>query len=481
MVYSSKKPYQTESKSSSRFLKEGVGPESVFEKPYQQGEYGDMNQSPNVPTIPPNVGGTGGLVCLYSRNECEINAECYAGPDIEIAGGPEEAGAGYTEPVVVNGALIDWSIGADSRQISLVLDPSMSRNIITVEFIDGWGNPYTQTIDAVCYARSDPPGWFFVDSFQVGSYTDAGRMGYHSVDDTVYLPIEKTLKTYRLDVDLVQGGGTWTGDISQFVYDEHNDLMVAVDGGIRVSNGDAGTWTLRKTFSGGEIGALGYDPVNFTLVIAFRLDAGDRDIEIWISTDGGTNWSHETTIGSNPFAPIVFCFDAGNENLILACYSKIYSSSDGGYNWSFLVSMYATYSGSPIDDMCYNSGNDTLVLVLGYDATPETNYNVFISSDGGSTWAGQTVHLNFGTQESSKVAYNSNKNKLYVGISVNGTVVIYVSTNGGTTWTLDKTFSGGSSGRRISSMIYVDEYLTTFAAYSDDLFLHSSQLWKSTG
>ena len=186
MAYSSKKPYQIASKDYVQFLKQHVGPESVFEKPYLQKEYGEMNQSPNVPTVPPAVGGTGELVCVYDSSSCKITVGCYAGPGIRIIGGPEEAAAGYGDPKVIQGAIIRWAIQQDVRAIEIILDPSVARNVVEVLFVDGWGRFYTQTVDITCselplfYSDvSGDDGWVRDD----GGFYDANsdtRAGYHS-------------------------------------------------------------------------------------------------------------------------------------------------------------------------------------------------------------------------------------------------------------------------------------------------------------
>ena len=156
-IYSARKPYSRLGESQKEFfrnttrhLKDGIGPESVFEKPYWDLEYGDMHQSPNLPTVPPLVGGIGGFRCLFSETECLIDAECFAGPEVKIAGGPQEAQAGYRDPEVLEGALVNWTVDESGRFLVLTFDDTVTRNIVKVTFVDGWGKEYIEEIDVTC-------------------------------------------------------------------------------------------------------------------------------------------------------------------------------------------------------------------------------------------------------------------------------------------------------------------------------------------
>jgi len=163
MVSSAKKPYQRKQmgvsefyRAPARFLKSSLELESMYEKPYRTGEYGDMHQSPNIPEVPPPVPGPGGVVCLYSPAECTIGIECFAGAEVRIIGGPEEAGAGFLDPEVIKGAIAKWSVDDTGRLMSILADADQQQNVFLISFIDGWGNAWTDEIDMSCDTY---PGW----------------------------------------------------------------------------------------------------------------------------------------------------------------------------------------------------------------------------------------------------------------------------------------------------------------------------------
>ena len=481
MVYSSKKPYQRESKSSSRFLKEGIGPESVFEKPYLQGEYGEMNQAPNVPTIPPNVGGFGGLRCLYSRSECEINAECYAGPDIKIDGGPEEASAGYTNPVAVAGVLANWSIGADPRQITLVLDPNQTRNIIEVNFIDGWGETYTELVDANC-AR--PPGVLLVVNF-----TDIYASLNYSLDVILYDPVEEYLiagpdeRMYR-SADI---GVNWTYEASLLgyprygVYDVANATLsiTSAQRNMYVSSDGGDTWThevkLAGISSSDEVDAMLYDPVNETIVAFIEL-SGSTGIEAWQSTDGGYNWVLKDTL-ADAYGVIDVTYDSVNSTVVLltghssgtsyAC--EIWVSDDGGDTWALKKDLKTDYSIDFVSAIAYDSTRSRLIITC---KKATGNSLIWASTDGGTNWS-ELLDLGY-VFTSDELTYNPVADKLYSTRLTATKTQILSSATGGANWTVHHEFDYPLE--YIDSLTYIPALDTTFIGISQNNWI--LKLWS---
>jgi len=466
-VYSSKKPYQRASKGSTRFLNNSVGPESVFEKPYLQGEYGDMNQAPNTPEVPPGVGGYGGLVCMYSGNECEINAECYAGPEIRIVGGPEESGAGYLDPVATAGFLADWSIGDDVRHITLVLDPNQTRNIIEVTFVDGWGNEYTEVIDVTC---AGPPEWLLVVNF-----TDLDGTLNSSLDTIIYDIAEDSLITgpdneIWISPDL---GVNWTeeattaGYTNEGVHDPAHGTNVVLGYARRiyVSSNGGDTWALEETLAGlsdsDEIDAIIYDPVNEN-IIAFVGLSGDPDIEVWQSTDGGYNWTLKDTL-TDTYGVMGATFDSDNDTILLLTghrvgtshAGEVWISDDGGDTWALKKDLKTDYSLDFLMAIAYDTARSQLII----NARKATgNTFTWVSDDGGTTWS-EAGDLGF-IATYPFLVYSPSADKLYT-IRFDSGSYIYSSSTGGASWTLQYSFSDTSD--EVDALVHIPALKTTFA------------------
>jgi len=452
MVYSARKPYQKQSKKDVRFLKEGVGPESVFEKPYLQREYTEMNQAPNTRSVPPPVAGSGGLVCLYSATECEINAECYAGPGIKVEGGPKESGAGYYEPYVFKGGLIKWTIGSDLRHITLVLHPGYTQNIINVTFRDGWGNDHDEEISVTCAAASN---WVLMVNF-----TDLdGSLGsdiliilHDSVYNTlVAVPENKIWRSQN-------NGASWTSEQTVGypaycgAYDvAHGTLIVTSGNGnysagngckIFVSSDGGDSWSQTQQFADFEddfVQEIIYDPVNETSV-AF-VDA-TLDIAIWRSTDGGSNWTLiDTLIGAGK--PRGAVFDPINSTIILAAgfignVTKIWISDDGGATWALKKDLKTDYDLRYIGRPVYDTTRDEIVILV-QDASG--NDFMWSSGDGGTNWseAADFGDIDFIIEEQF-FAYYPASNKFYVSGYNKYSLIdeVWTSTTEGATWVKEK-------------------------------------------
>ena len=151
------------------------------------------------------------------------------------------------------------------------------------------------------------------------------------------------------------------------------DLMKTTDGGLN--------WTVTDIDAGedqGEITDLEfYDSENAALISQWN--------GIYTSTDGGDNWTQATTnyLGAHDlcYADETTLFAVGGEQ-------KIYKSTDGGSTWTF------SYSGPNANMQWNNLG----VYFLDADngAVTSEEGQTFITTDGGDSWTLSTIPNQFG-------------------------------------------------------------------------------------
>lgn len=261
MGYSTRKPYQRKGlspteffRAPARYLKTSVELESVFEKPYITPEYGDMHQSPNLPAVAPPVAGSGGLVCLFSEGECSIDAECFAGPEVKVTGGPQEAQAGYREPKIIKGDLVNVTI--DDRLIRLVFNPTVAQNVIQVTFVDGWGKEWTETISVTC-------GVFKLLSL------------YFNINDSLAV-YSNTLgaKTWIIAANVIHGVWPRSSTYLNYVYGYGSSWITPVD-----ADSSSDIYGL----------ALGIDSSDYPHVLAYKRNGANFDMVYFYEDGGGWN------------------------------------------------------------------------------------------------------------------------------------------------------------------------------------------------
>ena len=263
------------------------------------------------------------------------------------------------------------------------------------------------------------------------------------------------------------GGTNWTkiitqGDIWQtlsggrdgFVYDSKiwsigegrdgsfrlNDVWTSTNG-VNWKKITGGIKDINNNFTAAVIGieALEY---NNKLWVLGGNDTSDEVNDIFVSSDGGVSWNQVMTSGtiwSGRSGHQAFAYNnklwviGGND--INNLFNDIWVSSDGGVTWTQVTTVGTVWSGrSGHQAIAYNN---KLWVIGGKGSNNNLLNDIWVSSDGGVTWTQVTT---VGTVWSGRsghqaIAYN---NKLWVigGKGSNNNLLndIWISSNEGVTW-----------------------------------------------
>ena len=209
---------------------------------------------------------------------------------------------------------------------------------------------------------------------------------------------------------LTPNGATWTSraistnwvSVSSSV--DGSKLIAAVNNGSLYTSTDSGvTWIPRESSRNWFSVASSADGTKLAAVVG----AG----QIYISTDSGTNWTPRETFRN--WRSIASSAD-GTELVAVANGSQIYVSSDAGVTWA---SRETPRSWQAV--AC--SADGIRMVAAGTGA-------LFISSDFGTTWAAVLAGFSFNW---SAVACSADGMKI---VAVANNTPIYISNDGGTTW-----------------------------------------------
>lgn len=221
---------------------------------------------------------------------------------------------------------------------------------------------------------------------------------------------------------------------------------------------DAGaSWTLVSAdiYDTKGIQAIVVHPTNPNIVWCGVFNAlAASTVGIWKSTNGGLNWLPSSTgvdnkqilsLLVNPKNPDVLY--AGSSLVMPGSTgpSKIYRSNDGGSNWTAITNGLptGTTTGNPVRAMSIHPTDTGRVLAVLF--VNDTTGGVYLTTNGGQQWSKKWgIPNTTGTLPRACAISPININDFYVGIDQSagtGSMGIWRSTNGGTTW-FD--FSGGS-------------------------------------
>ena len=269
------------------------------------------------------------------------------------------------------------------------------------------------------------------------------------------------------------GGDTWTmmqdlslhgthpnNEISALCFDSTSNVLIAGCGYTSWGTGgdtdifrstDGGTtWNWAQTIVNEfDVQTLIHDPFNDTIVAATSSDA-----LVWVSANEGVTWTNELDLAEEePYNSLGY--DSSRHRLIIASagsWVTIYTSDDGGYNWterqnfnSYGPGGFGTGSASTEPQYChgidYDVANDVIIAVMG---SSSTGAQIWGSADGGVTWVMKKQFDTVGNgdpQFGHAVCYNADAGKIYVGLGDwfggQDNNEIWVSADGGDTWTLD--------------------------------------------
>ena len=224
-------------------------------------------------------------------------------------------------------------------------------------------------------------------------------------------------------------------------------------------SGDAGrTWTQLGLRDGQQIPALAVDPRDpnrlFAAVLGHPYGANEER-GVFLSTDGGANWTKSLYVDANTGASDV-CFDPANPEIVYASlwegrhapwefgnqyngsHGGLFKSTDGGKTWRQLT------NGLPADLVQINltvAPSDSRRLYA--NVATETRVEIFRSDDAGESWARATSDVRpvprIGGGDLSVPRVDPRNPDIVYSVSV----VLWRSTDGAKTWTALKGAPGG--------------------------------------
>ncbi|MFC2102521.1 T9SS type A sorting domain-containing protein [Bacteroidota bacterium] len=201
---------------------------------------------------------------------------------------------------------------------------------------------------------------------------------------------------------------------------------------------------------------------------------------IWVSTNGGQEWSN-TYIGSpDDFYSIRFLFIDPNSNdqIIYAGYKSevqggFLKSTDGGFTWAEIgTTIPVTYKwGGAI--VCSPNDSDKILAGCGGYANEGT---ICISSDGGANWTTTALSLGTYSKVSDILIHPANPDVVYCASTQNG---VMISTDGGDAWTTANDGLGATNITGFSNPYITGSSWSCFAStYTNSAF--QSELFDPT-
>jgi photosystem II stability/assembly factor-like uncharacterized protein len=205
-------------------------------------------------------------------------------------------------------------------------------------------------------------------------------------------------------------GGIPTNDVSAIAWN-NTDLLAATDSGVFLSSDRGLSWMKKSN------GIPEMDPYNNLTAIACNgnnLYCGTYSTGIFVSHNGGENWTHATLPVLDTYYAMSFYI--GDEGVYAGTFcAGILFSSDFGQTW------VSRNSGLPVVT------SHTAFAKIGSKLFVATYGGVFVTTDNGISWS------NAGSELNGKVIYGmtSHGNDLFAATSENG---IYMSKDSGNSW-----------------------------------------------
>ena len=224
----------------------------------------------------------------------------------------------------------------------------------------------------------------------------------------------------------------------------NNMWLGSVSGGIWTTTNAGASWSVVNDFmSNLAITSMAIDPNNTnTLYAATGEGFGNSDglpgAGIFKSTDGGVTWFQLSSTSGSSFQYVNrIAQSPTTSGLLFACAtSNVYETTNGGSTWTSVLSVTGY-----VDDVKINPANPNMIVAGTY-------YDAYLSTNNGSTWTklttGNTNALPLGGTSGTcgrcEVAFTAaNANYIYISMARN-LGEIWLSTNGGSTWTIQSTW-----------------------------------------
>jgi len=206
------------------------------------------------------------------------------------------------------------------------------------------------------------------------------------------------------------------------------------EGYIYVSNDSGVTWITSTSAGSRKWSSVAMTPDGNKIVAAVKLSSPNGvGGYIYVSSDGGQTWNEREYGGPNPFNSAenqgwnsVAISEDGQRIVAAATLRGTYISNDGGV--TFVASSSSVVANQIFSSVVMSADGNKLAAVR--DST--SSKQVFLSIDGGVTW---TISTTSGTRRSTALAMTPDGTKIVVGGYLDNTGFIHASTDNGLTWT----------------------------------------------
>ncbi|MES2774838.1 MAG: gliding motility-associated C-terminal domain-containing protein [Bacteroidota bacterium] len=256
------------------------------------------------------------------------------------------------------------------------------------------------------------------------------------------------------------GGNSWVAkdrpdfinsfyNISGFSYARLNKAYFAVSNGTIYGSADQAT-TLDPIYSDfnfqmNDVVGIGNDTIYAVGYSQFSVPTASRKSTFFRSTNAGTTWQAidiaATTTTPAFTAPTInrMAFPSRQVGYVSGSRNAVYKTTDGGTTWTNISPFPALNfgpAGFPNTTVTYTSIcalNDNTVFVIGNMFTSAAVKRVYKTIDGGTTWTDITGNIPAFGQGNMTTMLFSDANNGYVA----GGNVMYITNNGGTSWTME--------------------------------------------
>ncbi len=248
-------------------------------------------------------------------------------------------------------------------------------------------------------------------------------------------------------------------------------LWISTDGGVNYS-------TSTDLLPSLGISDIAINPVNTNIVYIATgdKDAGDtRSTGVMKSTDGGITFNNtgllwQTSQGRRIYRLLI---NPLNPNILIAATSVgVYKTTDGGVTWSQKNSNY-------LYDAEYKPGDTSTVYAV-------TGTSLLKSTNGGNTWGAVTIAATMNTNRLSLAVTPANPAYVYVLASStnNGFGGLYRSTNSATTFSLRSStpniFDWSTNGSGAGGQGWYDIAIDASPTNANEIIAGGVNTWKST-